>query len=261
MARTHSERRSREGTKLRGRELNKEKWHANQRAMEGHQQINETESESRQIGARARGAVKQIAPTGARQRTKAALLLIDCRISPIFPGGSAERQWQMEADWTPEQRKGEGKKGKKLKKKKRRRRKDPKNLRRSWPPPPRVATQQHAPCWTGRSRAERQREGGEGSRQVKSRRSGSYVEQLHEEDQGFILSFFFKLKIACKVWFMNQKIIVIFFFKRRPWADVLVWRATETVFTLLSPNDGNQFRFLHVHSMQYYAIWYILWLN
>lgn len=81
--------------------------------MEGHQQINETESERRQIGARARGAVKQIAPTGARQRTKAALLLIDCRISPIFPGGSAERQWQMEADWTPEQRKGEGKKGKK----------------------------------------------------------------------------------------------------------------------------------------------------
>lgn len=52
--------------------------------------------------------MKQIGPTGARQRTKAALLLIDCRISPIFPGGTVARQWQMEADWTPEQ--GEGKK-------------------------------------------------------------------------------------------------------------------------------------------------------
>lgn len=93
--------------------------------MEGHQQINETESESRQIGARARRAVKQIAPTGARQRTKAALLLIDCRISPIFPGGTAERQWQMEADWTERQRKGEEKEGETLKKEKEKRRSDP----------------------------------------------------------------------------------------------------------------------------------------
>lgn len=98
--------------------------------MEGHQQINETESESRQIGARARGAVKQIAPTGARQRTKAALLLIDCRISPIFPGGTTERQWQMEADWTKRQQEGEEKEGTTLKKKKQEsRRNDPKNLR------------------------------------------------------------------------------------------------------------------------------------
>lgn len=104
----------REGTKLRGRELNKEKWHVNQRAMEGHQQINETESESRQIGERARGAVKQIAPTGAQQRTKAALLLIDCRISPIFPGGTTERQWQMEADWTKRQQERRGKRGDKI---------------------------------------------------------------------------------------------------------------------------------------------------
>lgn len=99
--------------------------------MEGHQQINETESESRQIGARARGAVKQIAPTGARQRTKAALLLIDCRISPIFPGGTTERQWQMEADWTERQRKAEEREGTKLKKKRKeeeRRRNDPENL-------------------------------------------------------------------------------------------------------------------------------------
>lgn len=96
--------------------------------MEGHQQINETESESHQIGARARGAVKQIAPTGARQRTKAALLLIDCGISPIFPSGTAERQWQMEADWTKQQRKGKEKEGETLKKKKERRRSDPENL-------------------------------------------------------------------------------------------------------------------------------------
>lgn len=50
--------------------------------------------------------MKQIGPTGASERTKAALLLIDCRISPLSPSGTAERQWQMEADWTPEQKKG-----------------------------------------------------------------------------------------------------------------------------------------------------------
>lgn len=50
--------------------------------------------------------MKQIGPMGANERTKAALLLIDCRISPIFPIGTVVRQWQMEADWTPERKKG-----------------------------------------------------------------------------------------------------------------------------------------------------------
>lgn len=52
------------------------------------------------------GAVKQNGPMGASERTKAALLLIDCRISPISPSGTVARQWQMEADWTPEKKKG-----------------------------------------------------------------------------------------------------------------------------------------------------------
>lgn len=52
------------------------------------------------------GAVKQIGPMGVSERTKAALLLIDCRISPTFPSGTVARLWQMEADWTPEQKKG-----------------------------------------------------------------------------------------------------------------------------------------------------------
>lgn len=50
-------------------------------------------------------AVKQIGPMGASERTKAALLLIDCKISLIYPSGTVVRQWQMEADWTPGQKK------------------------------------------------------------------------------------------------------------------------------------------------------------
>lgn len=84
----------------------KQKWCYNQTGMESPQQINEIESKNHQNEARAKGAVKQIGPLGVRERTKAALLLIDCRISPIFPSGTVRRQWQMEADWTPELKKG-----------------------------------------------------------------------------------------------------------------------------------------------------------
>lgn len=78
----------------------------NQREMESHQQINETESEKPSKWSSSEGAVKQIGPMGACERTKAALLLIDCRISPLFPTGTVVKQWQMEADWTPELKKG-----------------------------------------------------------------------------------------------------------------------------------------------------------
>lgn len=95
------------------------------------------------------GAVKQIGPMGARERTKAALLLIDCRISPIFPSGTVVRQWQMEADWTPEQKKGL--------------RNLPWSCPQLW-----VTTPQHVPCLTGHGQAQRkEREGWGGLKKVK----------------------------------------------------------------------------------------------
>lgn len=82
------------------------------------------------------GAVKQIGPMGASERTKAALLLIDCRISPFSPSGTVARQWQMEADWTPEQKKGV--------------QNLPWSCPQLW-----VTTPQHAPCLTGHGQAQR----------------------------------------------------------------------------------------------------------
>ena len=82
------------------------------------------------------GAVKQIGPMGASERTKAALLLIDCRISPISPSGTVARQWQMEADWTPEQKKGL--------------QNLPWSCPQLW-----VTTPQHVPCLTGHGQAQR----------------------------------------------------------------------------------------------------------
>lgn len=81
-------------------------------------------------------AVKQIGPMGASERTKAALLLIDCRISPISPSGTVVRQWQMEADWTPEQKKGL--------------QNLPWSCPQLW-----VTTPQHVPCLTGHGQARR----------------------------------------------------------------------------------------------------------
>lgn len=78
----------------------------NQKELENHEQINETERGKPSKWSESEGAVKQIGPMGANERTKAALLLIDCRISPISPNGTVVRQWQMEADWTPERKKG-----------------------------------------------------------------------------------------------------------------------------------------------------------
>lgn len=121
------------------------------------------------------GAVKQIGPTGARQRTKAALLLIDCRISPIFPGGTVARQWQMEADWTPEQ--GEEKKKKGLR-----------NLPWSWP---RwwVTAPQHVPCLTGHGQALRkgsERAGGGGVKTGQKRKLGSCMRRGDERGESFL---------------------------------------------------------------------------
>lgn len=153
--------------------------------MENRQQINETESENHQNRA-SEGAVKQIGPMGAWERTKAALLLIDCRISPIFPSGTVVRQWQMEADWTPEQKKSL--------------RNLPWSCPQLW-----VTTPQHFPCLTGYGQAQRKEWGGWGEWK-RSKEAGTTGQEGVREERGWEVQNVFSLWIKDEFTLKNCKV-------------------------------------------------------